>query len=229
MGPTVLDDIPFEIDIEALLEHLHVDRSSAQAEAIVRLANAAQTVGRPKALYRPVFIESRTDESIVADGITFRSRVLRVNVDHAHRIFPFVATCGRELDGWAAGFDDMLHRFWTDAICRMALHTAISAFSDHLDDHLVPGPTSTMSPGSLADWPTEEQANLFALLGDTKRLIGVELTDSCLMVPTKSVSGIRFPTDTRFENCQLCPRERCPGRRAPYENGLYEKKYRQEV
>ena len=86
-----------------------------------------------------------------------------------------------------------------------------------------------MSPGEVSDWPTEEQARLFALLGDTRQLIGVELTDSLLMVPTKSVSGILFSTDSGFVSCQLCPQEQCHERRAPYDNSLYDRKYRKDA
>jgi len=46
------------------------------------------------------------------------------------------------------------------------------------------------------------------------------------MIPTKSVSGIYFQTEVRWENCQLCPMENCIGRRAPYSPELkkqYEK------
>jgi hypothetical protein len=83
-----------------------------------------------------------------------------------------------------------------------------------------------MHPGSLQDWPVQEQGPLFALLGEAAPAIGVELTPSYLMVPTKSVSGIRFPLEESFESCQLCSRPNCPNRRAPYEEGLYERKYR---
>ena len=73
-----------------------------------------------------------------------------------------------------------------------------------------------MSPGSLEDWPITEQTKLFSIFGDTERLIGVRLTDSMLMVPRKSISGILFPSEEGFTSCQLCDRERCPGRKAPY-------------
>jgi predicted transcriptional regulator len=53
----------------------------------------------------------------------------------------------------------------------------------------------------------------------------VRLTESFLMLPTKTVSGIFFPTEATFESCQLCPREECPNRRAPYEQALYESHY----
>ena len=58
---------------------------------------------------------------------------------------------------------------------------------------------------------------------DVEKLIGVRLTDSFLMVPMKSISGILFPTEVRFESCQLCPRKDCPGRRAPYDQALWSK------
>ena len=75
------------------------------------------------------------------------------------------------------------------------------------------------------DWPLREQRPLFTLLGDVRSAIGVELTDTLLMVPRKSVSGIVFVAEETFASCQLCPRHDCPNRRAPYEAGLFERKY----
>ena len=41
-----------------------------------------------------------------------------------------------------------------------------------------------------------------------------------LMLPRKSVSGIYFPSEVSFFSCQLCPRDRCDGRKAPYDETL---------
>jgi hypothetical protein len=81
-----------------------------------------------------------------------------------------------------------------------------------------------MNPGSgdARLWPIGQQRPLFELLGDVEAAIGVRLTPSFLMVPNKSVSGILFPTEVRFESCQLCTRENCPRRRAPYSGELAE-------
>ncbi len=81
------------------------------------------------------------------------------------------------------------------------------------------GRVASLSPGSLEDWPITEQTKLFAIFGDTERIIGVRLTDSMLMLPRKSVSGIMFPSEEGFHACQLCDRERCPGRKAPWRGG----------
>ncbi|MDI6784868.1 MAG: vitamin B12 dependent-methionine synthase activation domain-containing protein, partial [bacterium] len=136
-----------------------------------------------------------------------------------------VATCGRELEDWSNTIEDPLHRFWADAIKEEALEIGFTAINEHLVKTFHPGKSATMSPGSLPDWPITEQRNLFSLLGDTQTSIGVQLTESMLMLPTKSISGIRFPTEVDFESCQLCPREVCLGRRVPYNKDLFEKRY----
>ena len=57
------------------------------------------------------------------------------------------------------------------------------------------------------------------------RTIGVRLTDSFVMLPMKSVSGVYFPTEHTFASCQLCPRDDCPGRSAPYDPKLWKERY----
>jgi cobalamin-dependent methionine synthase I len=103
---------------------------------------------------------------------------------------------------------------------------APQALYTYLDQRYQLARTASIHPGSLQDWPIQEQGPLFAQLGEAAPAIGVQLTPSYLMVPTKSVSGIRFPLEESFESCQLCTRQNCPNRRAPYEEGLYERKYR---
>jgi hypothetical protein len=73
-----------------------------------------------------------------------------------------------------------------------------------------------MNPGSLLDWPIQQQSLLFSLLGDVEELTGARLTENNIMLPMKSISGIFFPTKTRFESCMLCARDGCRRRRADY-------------
>ena len=149
--------------------------------------------------------------------------MLRDKLEEAHRVFPYVATGGMELEEWTRGIEDMLQRFWADTVAEMALREAVRVLNQHINETYHPGRSATMNPGSLPDWPIWEQRALFKLLDDPQKTIGVRLTDSMLMVPTKSVSGIRFPTETAFENCQMCQMPNCPGRRAPYDPTQREK------
>ncbi len=221
----LLENIPFEINTTSLMKWLRIDLESKYADKFLEMAEEALETGKPKAMYRVVPIESKSDDSIQADGITFRSRVLRVNLEIANRIFPYVATCGLELEEWAAQKDDILHQFWTDAIKQAVLFSAVQALEKYQIEKHSLGKTAFMSPGSFEDWPITEQKALFALIGNTQEAIGVCLTESCLMLPTKTVSGIRFSTEETFESCMLCLHGDCPGRRAAYDDGLYERKY----
>ena len=224
---TVLADIPFTLDFEAVLRRLRLAPDSADATQLRGMADHAQEIARPKAVYRLAYVDSKEPEAVVVDNVRLTSRVLRVNLEQAHRVVAYVATCGRELHEWSESIPDVFERYWADEIKAMALSCALAASDAHQGKQLELGKTSRMNPGSLEDWPLSQQGPLFEILGDVRSAVGVELTSSFLMVPNKSVSGLRFPTEASFENCQLCPREVCPGRRAPYDPKLYEQQYRQ--
>ena len=226
MDSIILDHIPFQIDPNELMTTLRLKTSAGHVAEIERLAQTAQRVGRPRAMYKVAYIEAKGQDFIDLGGPVFTSRVLRVNVEQAHKVFPYIVTCGMELHEWARSIDDLLQRFWAEAIGEMVLRSAVQFLEKHLVEQYQFSQLSRMNPGSLADWPLKEQCVLFGLLGDTQAAIGVRLTDSLLMVPTKSVSGIWFPTEESFTSCQLCPRENCRGRRAPYDKDLFDRKYR---
>lgn len=229
MDSIVLDPLPVAVDTPHLLDTLRLRAGSPRADEVQRLIDEAVAVARPKAIYRLAFVESRGTDTVVLDSRTFTSRVLRVNLDGLNRVFAYVCTAGREVAAWVERHEDPLARYWADAINEAILHNAMLAFDRHLTQAYQLEHTSRMNPGSLADWPLREQRGLFALLGDVAGAIGVTLMDSLLMVPAKTVSGILFPTEATFASCQLCPREVCPNRRAPYDAALFEKKYREPV
>jgi len=222
MKTILLENIPFEIDLNQLMKQVRIRPESADARDLAALAAEAQKIARPKALFGAAYIEERGEEEVLIDGVRMTSRVLRVNLEKAERIFPFTCTCGSELQDWGDRIEDMIWNFWAEAIKELALRSAMEALQNHLQEEYKPGHLSTMSPGSLENWPISQQRPLFELLGWPKE---VHLTDSLLMIPTKSVSGIIFPTDGSFESCQLCPRKDCPGRRAPYDESLYAREY----
>ena len=216
----VIDQIPLQLNLDTLAKSLRIKSGSAYLQDFQQLFDAALAIGKPRAFYRLAYVDEKGENYVVIDGVRFTSRILRMNLEAAHRVFVYVATCGQELETWAAGFDNLLHRFWADAISEAALRVASQALNDHLTQQYQPGNTSHMNPGSLPEWPITEQVPLFGLLGDVRGAIGVYLTESLLMMPRKSVSGLEFPTEVNFASCQLCPRQNCPNRRAPYDPTL---------
>ena len=225
MEEIILDEIPFDLEPERLMKRVRAEPGSGFDEELEQLAAEAREVARPKVLYRLGYPELMDEDRVVIDGEELHSRVLRVNLEQAHRVFLYVASCGMELDEWAGSKDDPLESYWADAVKEMALGAAAQALNRDIAERFRPGTTSAMAPGSLADWPIQQQRPLFSILGDVQQKIGVQLSDSYLMIPNKSISGLRFPTEERFESCMLCPRTDCPNRRAPYDPEMYEREY----
>jgi hypothetical protein len=219
-----LTDIPFSVDTDSLRAQAHVDAGSDDDAELQSLADLAQRNGRPKAAYAASFVDSRDGDVMRIGGIAFASRTLARNLESVERVFAMVATCGHEMDQVVEAQGDLLRGFWWDLIKGQLLGTANRHLSDHLHRKFRLGKTAVMRPGSgdAAVWPIEQQRGLFSLLGDVEGAIGVRLTDSFLMVPNKTTSGILFPTETDFRSCEVCHRESCPSRHAPFNKALWE-------
>ena len=219
-----IKEIPFKLDTDALLQRVRIRPGSDDAQEFEQLLRLAQMVGRPKALYTEVFVGLSGEDTVSLNGINFTSLMLRKNLTEVERVFPFVVTCGREMDQVDWPDDNILKQFWWDAIKESLLMSAYQFLQELLEHRYLLNKTASMSPGSgdVNVWPIEQQRELFALLGDVREQIGVELTDSFLMIPNKTVSGFHFPTEKDFRTCQVCHREQCPSRRAPFDLELYE-------
>jgi len=222
----VLKQIPFQVDLPTLMQRLHLKDGSRYVRELQDLVQEAQAIARPKVIYRATYVEMENDDGVMIDQKAFKSRIMRVNLDSVQRVFPYVATCGVELDGWQKETKDVLRYFWADTIKELALMSAEQALEEHLREHYGLENIAAMNPGSLEDWPLAEQQPLFELLGDPQAAIGVKLTENFLMLPLKSSSGIRFPSKEKFANCQLCPRENCSSRRTAFDKALFESKFR---
>jgi hypothetical protein len=233
MCSTLFQPASISINFDQLAEQLHLRPTSPLPGVpgtlrmeLQRMLTEALPLAHPKVAYRIALVEHLDENTVSLDGVIFTSRILRSNLEKVHRIFAFVATCGRELLPWAKTYaGDMLTSFWADAIMEQVLYAAWEAFEQHLQAHYQPGALAAMNPGSLEDFPLSQQTPMFQLIGDVNTLTGVELTDSMLMIPAKSISGVLFATDSGYSNCQLCPREVCPNRRAAYQPGLMQEKY----
>jgi Vitamin B12 dependent methionine synthase, activation domain len=211
-----IHSIPFRLEPSDLRSRLRLDPSRPgfpSPDALIRIAGERI---HPRAVYEAAFIGAKGERTVDVAGVRFTSPVLRRNLDGANRVFPYIITIGPELERAAAAQGDLLVQYYLEEMANTVLEQAAAWLAAELAGRHGLGPLSNLSPGSLEDWPITEQIKLFAIFGDTERLIGVRLTDSLLMVPRKSISGILFPSEEGFTACQLCDRARCSGRKAPY-------------
>jgi len=225
----VFSSIPVDLEPDKVLKFMRMRGGNQQVERMVQgLVEATRSIAKPKVVYKVSYVDDRDGDTVTIDGVKFTSRVLRINLDQVERVFPYIATCGTELEKIAVPSNDVMKSYCFEEIKIMVLRSAVAYLSNHLTEHYALGKMSRMSPGSgpLESWPIAQQKELFSLFGDVEELIGVRLTKSCVMFPLKSASGMYFPTEITFESCQLCPREKCIGRRVSYDPELA-KKYRE--
>ncbi len=182
----------------------------------------AMAVACPKAVYRVCYIDGIDGDAVTIDGVAMHSQVMVGNFKELHRVFAYVVTCGQEINEYVHGVTDFVVAMWLDTLKEMILYDAVIQFRELIKTRYGIAKLSSMNPGSgnIDTWPIEQQVNLFELIGNVTEDIGVALTESKLMEPNKSVSGIQFPSDKEYVNCALCRRENCVNRSAEYDPSL---------
>ena len=215
----ILQNLTTQIDLQKVRKSLRLNRQG-DVQLAQRLIEKAKTLIEPRAAFKVCYIDEKHHDAVIVNGLRLESKVLRKNLDEVERVFPYVVSIGDALEQAAGKMDDLLEAYYLDVIGNIALTAVRKQLHDHLCSKLALKKISFMSPGSLQDWPVEGQRELFQLLPEVEASIGVRLTKSFLMIPTKSVSGIYFQTEVSFFNCQLCQRGKCPGRKARYNEDL---------
>ncbi len=213
----ILDDLQVHYDEREVAGHLRV-RPGTKAERLLGdiLATAGR-LARPKAAFMVMAPEILDDENTRFGEVVFQSGLMTRQLAGLKVAFPHVVTCGRELAEWTAGLTG-LEQFMADEVMLMALRQGVRQLEDFITERYGLPLVSAMNPGSLPrEWPITEQKPLFELLGELPGQIGVTLLPSLLMSPNKSVSGVYFETAEKYHNCQLCTKEGCPSRKAPYQ------------
>jgi hypothetical protein len=216
----VLNNFSLQISPDYLIKQLRLGERKDAHSTAHDLIQTTQALIAPKIVYRVSYIEERAGDSIMIEGQTFTSSVLKKNLENVERVFPYIITVGSALEKKTSIMDDLLKQYYLEITADIALRLGKTHLEKHLKKLYGLEKISSMSPGSLMNWPITEQKPLFALFGDTEKLVGVRLTDSMLMLPRKSISGIVFPTEVTFTSCQLCPRERCEERKGAYDPSL---------
>ena len=199
-----IDRIPVTLDPAAVAKRLRHNPARASSVDLDELLALAGSLIHLRAAYEVSYTGAKGEDTVEVAGVTFRSRILRRNLDQAQKVFPFIMTAGPALEAAASASGDLLRQYYLEEMANVALENGALWLSERLKTRYgFPG-LASMDPGSLEDWPITEQPKLFSIFGDTERLIGVRLTDSMLMIPRKSISGIFFPSEERFASCQLC-------------------------
>jgi hypothetical protein len=192
----VLDNIPFELNDEKIIKQLHPHGDIQRYEKDIReLIDMVVPIAKPKAIYAIGQIGHKKEDSLEINGVTFSGSLLRDKFQNVSSVFPFVASCGREVDTLEIPAKEVLKRYCLDVIKMMLAISAVSSLQNHLIKQHAARNLASVNPGYSENWPITQLKELFSAIGNVEALIGVSLTESCTMKPLKSRAGIFFATD----------------------------------
>lgn len=178
----------------------------------------------PRLSYRVVKVESTNNEFVhIQGGPSFKSLKLSKTLNNCSEIIYFIATVGSSIEKELArlmGKNRLSDAYILDSMGSVAVENMVEEFHQDMKARYKSEGrevTFRFSPG-YPDWPIVEQKKLFSSFDSL--LTGVELTDSCLMQPRKSISGVFgvLPPDINssvasYNPCLECSKENCIVRR----------------
>ncbi|MBN1191332.1 MAG: hypothetical protein JXA46_16370 [Dehalococcoidales bacterium] len=214
----VVDAIPVEMDVSSVIKEMHLHGDSRRYEGHVRdLLEVVSLLARPKAMYKVCRVRNRNEDSLEICDVRFDGRLIRDVMEGVDTVFACVVTCGREVERVEIPSGDIMKRYSLDIVKMALVFNAAKYLSIHLKEKYGLDEIYSLNPGEIRAFPSSQHRLIFSILGDVKSRIGVELTENCALVPTKSLSGIYFPRETPFISCRMCTQKRCMGRRAAYD------------
>ena len=198
--------------------------SSAALRRIDQLSEKIEGMLEPQLCFRLLKIAQVNRGGIrLADGTCFKSPKLAKALAKADAVCCFLATVGSDMK-----VQDLMQRqryadaYVLDAIGSMSAENVVEQFYQRMAKRQTEengAVTLRFSPG-YCDWPIQEQRPLFRLFAQSD-LPDMVLSDSCLMSPRKSVSGLfgLLPPGVKgahhtYNPCKTCNKHDCIARRS---------------
>ena len=216
----ILDHIPLRYDKDRLYRELQIERLKGKAGEVEPLIEESFKQLEPKAAYIYLQVEDIAEDMVrLEGGYVLKGAILADKLRSTQTVAPYVVTIGSRLEEKVSELarSNLLHAWLLDRIGNHAVRLSREFLQKIVEEKLA-GEVSIFSPGSGTGefFGIEQQKEIFRILSPEDK-IGVTLTDSYLMIPAKSVSGIFTSTQEKYVACQHCPREKCESRRAPFQ------------
>ena len=191
------------------------------AEAADSCAAALQTVVEPRHVRRVLPLEWVSADRFRIEGMDVVSRNLSRNLRGCSEVCLMAATLGLGPDRLVQRAE-ALGKMSRAVILQAAAAAMIEAYCDDVNEEIRMEAASKglflrprFSPG-YGDFSLEHQTELFRIL-EVQKKIGVTLTGSLLMMPSKSVTAViglsKENTHCMVQGCEVCGKQDCSFRR----------------
>ncbi len=180
----------------------------------------ARTLIQPKAVYTLLRIAGIDgDEVVLEKGYALRSQLLAEKLQKTPEVALYIVTIGHQLEQRVTELssEDILHSLVLDYLGTYAVGM-VRRYVQSLVEGEMKVKVSHFGPGETETWNMEQQAVIYNILmssDEVKSKVNVRITQSSLLVPKKSTSGLLAQTEGVYIQCNFCPLK-CEYRRAKY-------------
>ena len=195
----LLENFQKDVDTQKVLRLLGAKKGRRVSAASLRrvdvLTGEIEGMLKPQLSYRILELEGTSPGGIqLSDGTRLKSSKIAKSLAKAEKVCCFLATIGPAIDMEIERL--MQHQRYAnayvlDALGSMSAENVVEQFYRRMARRQIEknaGVTLRFSPG-YCDWPLKEQWSLFRIFDKTDTP-DVVLSDSCLMSPRKSISGL---------------------------------------
>ncbi len=193
----VINPLSLDIDREQIFQELGYAQSSIPeffSEQIDEIIERYCGLCDIRAAYRVVDVSAHKNHGLLINNILFDlNNIVAFQLKNAEKLAIFICTIGAQMEGWASQLcseGDEVKAHFVDTIASAAIEKATNILHNHIEQkNAVRGlsVTNRFSPG-YCGWSVSEQHLLFSFF--SSGCCGIELTETALMIPRKSTSGI---------------------------------------
>jgi len=215
-----IDKSLLRVDPGALLKLLGEQEGmidSHTAGLVEKYISECLTISSPEgAFFLTEALQSSSDDEITVPGLVFASgKIISKMLRHSAYYVFFVVTAGPEPEDLARSLmaeGNYLEGYVVDLIASALVDSAADQIQEQIRMIAKEGGmsiTNRYSPG-YCSWQVEEQQKLFSLF--TEGSCGISLSESSLMNPVKSISGIigmGAGVSYRDYTCEICSMLHC--------------------
>ncbi len=178
-----------DLSVDNVLRYMGIRNNAGDAvRELVEKALPAFLLNVKAKVCFDIFDVTVTDDTVSIDGLTFHSKNLAKHLAGCEKAVLMAATAGASVDRYIArmAVKSSVSELAADAMGTEAIEKICDLFCEELSETY--SITSRFSPG-YGDLSLDTQKDMVLYL-DTGRKIGLSLTDSLMMAPTKSVTAI---------------------------------------
>ena len=174
-----------------------------------------------KSIYRIFELSLKDENELKIGNVEIYSRNLRTNLKDCKQVVLFAATLGAEVDRLIRKMQvvDMAKAVVMQACAATLLEEYCDELQQKIAEHMQEQGKyirPRFSPG-YGDFSIQHQKDVLAMLETSKR-IGVTMTDSYMLTPTKSVTAVIGIGDAEMNcnlnSCEECDKTDCTYRRS---------------